>query len=177
MPHKRNPILTERLTGLARVLRGYAQTGYENVALWHERDISHSGAERVVLPDATILLDYMQHLASRVTREMTVHVDRMRKNLELTHGAIYSQRALTALVESGMDRDAAYRIVQESAQRAWDEGTSFRDLLAEQLTVNPAAPGVDDEEAAGIDLEAVFDPSAYLTHLPEIFERLERLRD
>ncbi len=122
MPHKRNPILTERLSGLARVLRGYAQTGYENVALWHERDISHSGAERVVLPDATILLDYMQHLASRVTREMTVHVDRMRKNLELTHGAIYSQRALTALVESGMDRDAAYRIVQESAQRAWDEG-------------------------------------------------------
>jgi adenylosuccinate lyase len=187
MPHKRNPILTERLSGLARVLRGYAQTGYENVALWHERDISHSGAERVVLPDATILLDYMQHLAARVTREMTVHVDRMRKNLELTHGAIYSQRALTALVESGMDRDAAYRIVQESAQRAWDEGTSFRDLLAEQLTTNLAAPsgsagspvasGSGDEEAAGIDLDAIFDPGAYLTHLPEIFERLERLRD
>ena len=133
MPHKRNPILCERITGLARVLRGYAQTGLENVALWHERDISHSGAERVVLPDATILLDYMQHLASRVAREMTVHADRMRENLELTHGAIHSQRALTALVESGMDRDAAYRIVQESAQRAWDEGTSFRDLLAEQL--------------------------------------------
>jgi adenylosuccinate lyase len=187
MPHKRNPILTERLSGLARVLRGYAQTGYENVALWHERDISHSGAERVVLPDATILLDYMQHLASRVTREMTVHVDRMRKNLELTHGAIYSQRALTALVESGMDRDTAYRIVQESAQRAWDESTSFRDLLAEQLTTNLAAPsasagspvasGSVDEAAAGIDLDAIFDPGAYLTHLPEIFERLERLRD
>ena len=122
MPHKRNPILCERITGLARVLRGYSQTGLENVALWHERDISHSGAERVVLPDATILLDYMQHLASRVAREMTVHADRMRENLELTHGAVHSQRALTALVESGMDRDAAYRIVQESAQRAWDEG-------------------------------------------------------
>ncbi len=142
MPHKRNPILCERITGLARVLRGYAQTGLENVALWHERDISHSGAERVVLPDATILLDYMQHLASRVAREMTVHADRMRENLELTHGAVHSQRALTALVESGMDRDAAYRIVQESAQRAWDEGTSFRDLLAEQLATDPAAPGV-----------------------------------
>ena len=105
MPHKRNPILCERITGLARVLRGYSQTGLENIALWHERDISHSGAERVVLPDATILLDYMQHLASRVAREMTVHADRMRQNLELTHGAIHSQRALTALVESGMDRD------------------------------------------------------------------------
>src|SRR5204863_9362243 len=163
MPHKRNPILTERLSGLARVLRGYAQTGYENVALWHERDISHSGAERVVLPDATILLDYMQHLAARVASEMTVHVDRMRKNLELTHGAIYSQRALTALVEGGMERDAAYRIVQESAQRAWDEGTSFRDLLSE------AAPE--------LDLDAVFDPSAYLAHLPEVFARLESLRD
>ncbi len=174
MPHKRNPILCERITGLARVLRGYAQTGLENVALWHERDISHSGAERVVLPDATILLDYMQRLASRVAREMTVHVDRMRKNLELTHGAIYSQRALTALVESGMDRDAAYRIVQESAQRAWDEGRSFRDLLAEQLTTSPAAA---DEGAAGIDLDTVFDPGAYLAHLPEIFQRLERLRD
>ncbi len=162
MPHKRNPILSERLSGLARVLRGYAQTGYENVALWHERDISHSGAERVVLPDATILLDYMQHLASRVVREMTVNVDRMRKNLELTHGALYSQRALTALVESGMERDAAYRIVQESAQRAWDEGVSFRDLLAD------AAPD--------LDLEAVFDPGAYLAHVPEIFERLEALQ-
>ena len=162
MPHKRNPILTERLCGLARVLRGYAQTGYENVALWHERDISHSGAERVVLPDATILVDYMQHLASRVAGEMTVHVDRMRENLELTHGAIYSQRALTALVASGVDRDAAYRIVQEAAQRAWDERTSFRDLLGD------AAPG--------LDLDSVFDPGAYLAHVPEVFERLEALR-
>ena len=177
MPHKRNPILCERITGLARVLRGYSQAGIENVALWHERDISHSGAERVVLPDATTLLDYMQHLASRVVREMTVHADRMLENLELTHGAIYSQRALTALVESGMDRDAAYRIVQGSAQRAWDERTSFRDLLAEQLATNPAAPGVADEEAGGIDLDAVINPGAYLTHVSEVFARLERLRD
>jgi adenylosuccinate lyase len=168
MPHKRNPILSERLSGLARVLRGYAQTAIENVALWHERDISHSGAERIVLPDATTLLDYMQSLGARLAREMTVYEARMRDNLELTHGAIYSQRALTALVESGVERDVAYRIVQESAQRAWDEGTSFRELLTERI------PGAS--EATGIDLDAVFDPSAYLAHLPEVFERLEGLR-
>ncbi len=169
MPHKRNPILAERLCGLARVLRGYAQTAYENVALWHERDISHSGAERIVLPDSTILLDYMQNLAARLAREMTVDAERMRANLELTHGALYSQRALTALVESGMERDAAYRIVQESAQRAWDEGTSFRELLATRL----AGGG----EATRVDWDVVFDPAAYLAHLPELFERLEELRD
>jgi adenylosuccinate lyase len=162
MPHKRNPILAERLTGLARVLRGYAQAAYENVALWHERDISHSGAERVILPDATILIDYMQHLGGRLATGMTVHPERMRANLELTHGALYSQRALTALVESGMERDTAYRIVQETAQAAWDEGTSFRKLLAKR--------------APDLDLEAVFDPGAYLEHLPTIFERLEALR-
>jgi adenylosuccinate lyase len=162
MPHKRNPIRTERITGLARVLRGYAQTGLENVALWHERDISHSGAERVILPDATIGLDYMQDLATTVASGMTVRADRMRENLNLTHGALFSQRALTALVESGLTRDEAYRIVQENAQRAWDTGTEFRQLLGE------AAPE--------LDLDAVFDFSAYLTHLPEIFERLEALR-
>jgi adenylosuccinate lyase len=162
MPHKRNPIRTERITGLARVLRGYAQTGLENVALWHERDISHSGAERVILPDATIGLDYMQDLATKVVSGMTVRIDRMRENLELTHGALFSQRALTALVESGLTRDEAYRVVQENAQQAWDSGTHFRELLG------AAAPE--------LDLDAVFDYSAYLTHLPEIFERLEALR-
>ncbi len=162
MPHKRNPIRTERITGLARVLRGYAQTGIENVALWHERDISHSGAERVVLPDATILLDYMQDLATKVAAGMQVNEERMKENLGLTYGALFSQRALTALVESGMTRDEAYRVVQENAQRAWDTRTQFRDLLAE------AAPG--------LDLDAIFDYDAYLTHLPEIFERLEALR-
>ena len=163
MPHKRNPIRTERITGLSRVLRGYAQTGLENIALWHERDISHSGAERVIIPDATIALDYMQDLAAKVAAGMSVRVDRMRENLELTHGALFSQRALSALVESGMARDDAYRVVQESAQRAWDTGTEFRDLLAD------AAPD--------LDLDAVFDYGAYLTHLPEVFERLEALRD
>ncbi len=163
MPHKRNPILAERLTGLARVLRGYAQTGYENVALWHERDISHSGAERVVLPDSTILIDYMQHLGTRLASGMTVLTERMKANLDLTYGALYSQRALTALVASGRERDAAYRIVQETAQKAWDEQTNFRDLLTEQ--------------APDLDLDSIFDPGAYLEHLPTLFERLEAIRE
>jgi adenylosuccinate lyase len=161
MPHKRNPITSERICGLARVLRGYAQVGLENVALWHERDISHSGAERVVLPDATILLDYMQHLALRVVEGMTVHAERMRANVELTHGALFSQRALTALIESGMTRDDAYRLVQQAAQGAWDTGTPFRDLLAER--------------APELDLDAVLDPAAYLAHVPEVIARLDRL--
>jgi adenylosuccinate lyase len=161
MPHKRNPIVSERITGLARVLRGYSQTGLENVALWHERDISHSGAERVVLPDATILLDYMQHTATGIVTEMTVDAERMRTNLELTHGALFSQRALTALVESGMSRDDAYRVVQGAAQRALDEGIGFRELIA--------------AEAPDLDLDAVFDYGAYLRNLPQVFERLEAL--
>lgn len=161
MPHKRNPIRTERLTGLARVLRGYAQVGFENIALWHERDISHSGAERVVLPDAIIALDYMQDLAAGVARGMKVRAERMRRNLELTHGALFSQRALTALVESGMTRDDAYRLVQQNAQRAWDEGTDFRALI------EPQAPEVD--------WEAVFDYGAYLEHVPDVLARLDAL--
>ena len=161
MPHKRNPITCERITGLARVLRGYSQAGLENVALWHERDISHSGAERVVLPDATIGLDYMQHLATRVAADMTVHADRMLQNIELTHGAIFSQRALTALIESGMTRDDAYRLVQKAAQEAWDTGTPFRDLLA--------------GSAPQLDLDAVLDPGAYLVHVPDVLARLDAL--
>ncbi|HET8823221.1 MAG TPA: adenylosuccinate lyase [Thermoleophilaceae bacterium] len=161
MPHKRNPIVTERITGIARLLRGYAQTGLENVALWHERDISHSSVERVTLPDATILLDYAQHLAIRVVEGMTVHEDRMRENLNLTHGALYSQRALLALVESGRSRDDAYRIVQEAAQRAWHERVEFRDLMSE------AAPE--------LDLDAVFDPGAFVKHAHELVGRLDRI--
>jgi len=161
MPHKRNPIVCERITGLARLLRGHAQAGGEDVALWHERDISHSSVERVALPDATILLDYMQSLAVRVASGMTVHADRMRANIEATHGALYSQRALLALVESGRSRDDAYRIVQENAQRAWDTGTPFRELLA------AAAPD--------LDLDGIFDPSAFVRHAEEIVGRLEAL--
>ncbi len=165
MPHKRNPITTERITGLARVMRGYAQTGLENVALWHERDISHSGAERVILPDATICLDYMEHLGRRVAADMVVHDERMLENLELTYGAVYSQRVLTALLDTGMIRDDAYRIVQQNAQRAWDTRTPFRDLLESALA----------EQGIELDLDEVFDPSAYLRNAGEVFERLEAL--
>jgi adenylosuccinate lyase len=162
MPHKRNPIVSERICGLARVVRGYAQTGYENVALWHERDISHSGAERVVLPDATILIDYMQHLALRVVRGMVVHADRMAANLELTHGALFSQRVLLALVEQGSPRDDAYRVVQRLAQQAWDTGTPLRELLDRE-------PGVE------LDLDAIFDYGHYARHVPEVLARLEAI--
>ncbi|MEJ7797191.1 MAG: adenylosuccinate lyase, partial [Solirubrobacteraceae bacterium] len=123
-----------------------------------ERDISHSGAERVILPDSTILLDYLQHLAIRVVRGMVVHEERMRENLHLTYGALFSQRALLALVEGGMQRDEAYRVVQDAAQRAWDERTMLRELLAAQ--------------DLGIDLDAVFDLGAYARHAQEIVGRL-----
>jgi adenylosuccinate lyase len=161
MPHKRNPITTERITGIARLLRGYALAGMEDVALWHERDISHSSVERVALPDSTILLDYAQSLAIRVVEGMTVHAERMLANLGATHGALFSQRALLALVEAGRSRDDAYRIVQENAQRAWDTATPFRDLLAQ------AAPE--------LDLEKVFDASAYTRHVDRIVGRLDAL--
>jgi adenylosuccinate lyase len=161
MPHKRNPIVCERITGIARLLRGYAQAGLEDVALWHERDISHSSVERVALPDATILLDYALDLAVRVAEGMTVHADRMLENLEATHGALYSQRALLALVESGWSRDEAYRLVQDNAQRAWDERTQFRDLLA------AAAPE--------LDLDEVFDPAGFVRHAGEIVARLDSI--
>jgi adenylosuccinate lyase len=161
MPHKRNPIVCERITGIARLLRGYALTGLENVALWHERDISHSSVERVSLPDATTLLDYAQHLAIRVVDGLVVHEDRMRANLEATHGALFSQRALLALVEAGRSRDEAYRIVQDNAQRAWDSGIHFRELLGQ------AAPD--------LDLDAVFDPQAFVRHARTIVGRLDTL--
>jgi adenylosuccinate lyase len=163
MPHKRNPIVSERITGIARLLRGYSQAGVENVALWHERDISHSGAERVALPDATILLDYAQSLALRLAKGVVVHEDRMLENLEITHGALYSQRALLALVESGMTRDDAYRVVQENAQRAWDTRTPFRELLAQALP------------AGTIDIDAVFDPRAFTKNAAEIVGRLDAI--
>jgi adenylosuccinate lyase len=161
MPHKRNPINTERVTGLARVLRGYAQAALENVALWHERDISHSGAERIVLPDATILLHYMQHVMLRIVRGLVVDVDRMRANVELTHGAVFSQRVLLALVEGGMSRDDAYRVVQESAQRAWDTGSALRGLL--------------EERGLGLDLDAIFDLGHYTRYSAEIVGRLDAI--
>ncbi len=163
MPHKRNPIKSEQISGLARVLRGNAQAALENVALWHERDISHSSVERVILPDSTILLDYLQHRTIALVKSMTVDTERMRANLELTHGALFSQRVLLALVEAGSARDDAYRTVQELAQRAWDDGVPLRELLAA------------DERANELDLDAIFDYSHYVRHADEILTRLDRI--
>ncbi len=165
MPHKRNPITTERITGLARVLRGYAQAGVENVALWHERDISHSGAERVILPDATILLDYMHGLGTRIAAGMVVHEDRMLANLDATHGALFSQRVLLALIETGMTRDEAYRIVQRDARAAWAERRSFRSVLT-------GDPEVSLSEA---QLDEAFDLTRSLRHTDRFADALAAL--
>jgi adenylosuccinate lyase len=159
MPHKRNPVVSERICGLARVLRGNAQVALENVALWHERDITHSSAERIILPDSTILLDQVLALTLRVVRGMTVHADRMLANLELTSGALFSQRVLLALVSNGMQRDDAYRIVQRLGQQAWDTRTPLRSLL--------------EREDVGIDLDEVFDYGYYTRHVPQVLARLE----
>jgi adenylosuccinate lyase len=161
MPHKRNPITTERITGLARVLRGNAQAAVENVALWHERDISHSGAERIIVPDSIILVDYMQHLAIRVVEGMEVFPERMLANLDITCGALFSQRALLAIIASGMTRDDAYRIVQEDAQKAWDTGTPLRELLAVR--------------ELDVDLDAIFDLEDVTRHSGEIVARLDSI--
>jgi adenylosuccinate lyase len=163
MPHKRNPIKSEQISGLARVLRGNAVAGLEDVALWHERDISHSSVERVILPDSTILLDYLQARATALVEGMVVHPDTMRENLGLTHGALFSQRVLLALVAGGMSRDDAYRIAQRLAQQAWDERTDLRGLLER------------DPAGEGLDLDAIFDPSHFVRHAGEIVGRLDAI--
>jgi adenylosuccinate lyase len=164
MPHKRNPIVSERICGLARVVRGYAQVGLENVALWHERDISHSSAERIVLPDAFLAVDYMLDRFAWLVEGLVVRPERMRANLEATGGLFYSQRLLLALVESGLERDSAYRLVQRHAMRAWDEGLDFRTLVA-----------ADPEISTRVDLDAVFNLAAYTRHTDVVFARLDAL--
>jgi adenylosuccinate lyase len=144
-------------------LRGNAQAALENVALWHERDISHSSVERVILPDSTILLDHMQRRALGLVEGMTVDTERMRANLELTHGALFSQRVLLALVERGMTRDDAYRVVQRLAQQALDQRTPLRDLLAA------------DPAAEGLDLDAIFDYQSFVRYADEIVGRLDSI--
>jgi adenylosuccinate lyase len=163
MPHKRNPIKSEQVSGLARVLRGNALAALENVALWHERDISHSSVERVILPDSTILLDHMQRRVLGLVRGMVVDVNRMRSNLELTCGALFSQRVLLALVSSGLTRDEAYRIVQRLAQQALDTRVPLRDLLA------------GDPAGAGLDLDAIFDYRPFVRYAGEIVSRLDEI--
>ena len=166
MPHKRNPILSERLCGMARLLRGYAGIGLENNALWQERDISHSSAERVVLPDSTILAFYMLRTTQRILRGLQVHGDRMLENLNLGGGIVYSGRVMLALVEAGMSRDDAYAIVQDAAMRAWEGEGSFRELLEEKEEVR---------ERLGEDLGDLFDPAYALRNLSVVFERVEDL--
>jgi len=165
MPHKRNPVVAERICGLARVVRAAAVVGLENVALWHERDISHSSAERVVIPDAFFALDYMLERFSWLVDGMVVFPERMRRNLEASFGLYFSQRLLLALVSSGLPRDDAYRIVQRDAMQAWDGETSFRELVEADQEVTARL----DEKA----LEAVFDNDAYLVHVDTVFARLD----
>jgi adenylosuccinate lyase len=163
MPHKRNPIKSEQVAGLARVLRANAQAALENVALWHERDISHSSVERIIIPDSTALLDHLQRRAIALVEGMVVDTARMRENLELTYGALFSQRVLLALVGRGMTRDDAYRIVQRLAQRALAERTQLRGLLARE------------DVAAELDLDAIFDYAPYVRYADEIVARLDRI--
>ena len=167
MPHKRNPITAERISGLARVIRGHAVAALEDVALWHERDISHSSVERVILPDATILLDYLLDRARRLVEGLVVRPERMLEILRSSRGLVYSQRVLLDLVERGLTREEAYAIVQRNAMRAWDEGRDLRDLL-----------GTDPEVAGRLDpgeLDALFDPRWYTRHLDAVRERLAAL--
>jgi adenylosuccinate lyase len=161
MPHKRNPILGERLCGLARLVRGYALVGMENVSLWHERDISHSSAERVALPDATVALDYMLAKLEFVVRTLTVLPENMKRNLDLTHGLIHSQQVLLLLTEKGVSREKAYRLVQRNAMKAWETGGHFQDLLR-----------ADDEVMArvtGADLKRVFDLKTHFRDVTRTF--------
>jgi adenylosuccinate lyase len=165
MPHKRNPILSERLTGMARLLRGYSQVGVENVALWHERDISHSSAERVALPDASIILHYMLVKFRGLIDNLVVDVDRMRANLASTRGLVFSQAVLLALVDKGLTRDAAYRIVQAHSMEAWNGDGELRDLLA----ADPEVDLADEDLERCFSLERVAETSAI------VFERLDSL--
>jgi adenylosuccinate lyase len=164
MPHKRNPVVAERICGLARVVRSHALVGLENVALWHERDISHSSAERIAIPDAFLALDYMLDRFAWLVEGLVVRPERMRRNLESSHFLFFSQRVLSALVEAGLARDDAYRLVQRNAMRAWDEELDFRELTR-----------ADDEIAARVDLDAVFDLDAYTRHVDTVFARLHAL--
>jgi adenylosuccinate lyase len=166
MPHKRNPVVAERICGLARVVRAAAVVGLENVALWHERDISHSSAERVVLPDAFLALDYMLDRFTWLVDGLVIDVERMRANLDASRGLVFSQRVLSALVAQGHDRDEAYRLVQRNAARAWDEGKDFRSCIESD-------PDVDLDAAA---LAEAFDLADALRHVDVLFDRLAALR-
>jgi adenylosuccinate lyase len=167
MPHKRNPVASERVAGLTRVIRGYAQAALENVALWHERDISHSSAERMLFPDATGLLAFMLRELTWVLDGLRVFPDRMLQNLDAGGGVVYSQSVLLALVDAGVARDEAYALVQAAAAEAWDEGADFRTALEG----DPEVTGRLDREA----LDGLFDPRRFLVNLGGVFDKLEKL--
>lgn len=164
MPHKRNPIGSENICGLARVVRGHVVTAYEDVSLWHERDISHSSAERIILPDTTILLDYMLHRFGGIVKNLTVFPDNMKKNMDKTFGLIYSGRVLLKLIDAGMSREEAYDLIQPKTARSWDEQIPFRQLLEE----DPQVTNRLDSET----LDDAFDYHWHLRRVDEIFERV-----
>jgi len=164
MPHKRNPELCERICGLARLIRGYALTSLENIALWHERDISHSSTERILLPDSCLVLDYCLAIFTNVIKGLEVYPQRMKKNVELTKGLVFSQRVMLALIDKGLSRQKAYHLVQRNAMKAWEGNKNFRTLLKADAEVK--------ETLSPEELEALFDYQYYLRHVDEVFERL-----
>jgi adenylosuccinate lyase len=163
MPHKRNPISSENISGCARVLRGYMVSSYENIPLWHERDISHSSVERIILPDATILLDYMLNRFSGVIEKLMVYPENMKGNMQKTHGLVFSQRLLLMLVEKGLSREHAYDTVQPLAMKAWEEKRAFRELVEADPTIR--------ENLSSDEIEDAFDLSYHTRRVDEIFER------
>lgn len=164
MPHKRNPIGSENMTGLARVVRGHLITAFEDVALWHERDISHSSAERIITPDTTILVDYMLNRFSKIVKNLTVFPENMKRNMEATFGLIYSQRVMLKLIDHGMSREAAYDLVQPKTAYAWDNQVAFRPLLEEDGNITNVL--------SAIDLDDAFDYNYHLRNVDEIFKRV-----
>ncbi|GER68022.1 adenylosuccinate lyase [Weizmannia acidilactici] len=164
MPHKRNPIGSENMTGMARVLRGYMVTAYENVALWHERDISHSSAERIILPDATIAINYMLNRFGNIVKNLTVFPENMKRNMEKTLGLIYSQRVLLALIDKGMTREAAYDTVQPKAMESWEKQVPFKELLKKDPVIQ--------SKLTEAELDDCFDYHYHLKHVDTIFDRL-----
>ena len=164
MPHKRNPVLSENLSGLARLVRSYALAALEDVALWHERDISHSSVERVIAPDATIVLDFMLGRFTGLMDKLLVYPERMLANLNMTHGVIFSQMVLLALIEKGAAREDAYAVVQKNAMKSWHEGIEFRKLLDQDERVRKLLTAAE--------LDAIFDVNHFLKHLDFIFQRV-----
>ena len=165
MPHKRNPELCERICGLARLVRGHAITSMENVALWHERDISHSSNERITLPDSCLVLNYMCHLFKYIAKDMRVYPEHMERNLGVTKGLIFSQRVMLALVDKGLSRQSAYSIVQRNAMKSWKDEVSFFELLSKDSEVT--------KHLSKKDLEGIFDYQYFIRHVDEIFARLK----